>query len=862
VAVPTGCSADENRELGAMSFRSINPERLSFLLSQGTEEGELRRFFKECQKQLILKGAKIQNLPHGRAARIAAIVGKLPTPTDAIVSEWFHRNITMVDPLPASEVIEEFELYEVANDVLPPDHATRLARSCITHLFTPDPSINLLTFLKTRIGASPIPESKEPEDSTPFEVPSTEETEPLAAHGQDVLLELLAVLTEGGDAGDLLDQLPGDLAAYAAALIDARRGDVDAAEIALQSMAAGSKEHQLLSRSIKRAAARDEQAKIARGVELVGVDEGAEDFDAQSEAILAYCKTDRPTATFVQPIAVLRNSRALFFSSVQREEAFPETGDVIAFSGSAYPKQPKRGEIGFWRVVEHRTDQKTRFHLDAEVASVYEITKVPFLGADTDSVREFIKHTWDVRKSASLQLQLYELADGMVIAPRNDRADLSRDDGYEQPFNSWNHISAVPFEGRAVVVGPLPAATGAYECAPLAYVAKQLTKAAIDQGTVQLKNTQKKELSALFTSLDVGVNKQRVRRVTAELDRAIADEVALQEIVSLLLSHPEVSKRIDEGVEEIVHSRAAEKDLQLGEIERLKKEKAAWEGKLKETIEKSRRQASDAVSTVKAAFDKAINAGTETLVNAAIVKALNGEQDAKGQSRGVSHPGGNNLLVAQIGALTRQEAIGRLAASGVDRRFATGILGAVDIASQCGLVVCLRGTFARHVTRVIASGIGETAVAISIGIGLVESEQLWHAVCKNKNADVVALLDANLSAIDLYGRTFIDQMFSRVCDQTQIEGPAFLLSLNDGAMSLAIPDAIRRLSITIDLDGRPDLSSTADSNKLESLLARSEGAMSFPLELAMERVREQLDELDPTVRDLVSMVFAAALEHQ
>jgi len=843
-----------------MSFRSINPERLSFLLSQGTEEGELRRFFKECQKQLILKGAKIQNLPHGRAARIATIVGKLPPPTDAIVSEWFHRHITMVDPLPASDVIEEFELYEVANDVLPPDHATRLARSCITHLFTPDPPINLLTFLKTRIGANPIPESKEPENSTPFEVPSTQETEPLRAHGQDVLLELLAVLTEGGDAGDLLDQLPGDLAAYAAALIDARRGDVNAAEIALQTMAAGSKEHQLLSRSIKRAAARDEQAKIARGVELVGVDEGAEDFDAQSEAVLAYCKTDRPTATFVQPIAVLRDSRALFFSSAQRAEAFPETGDVIAFSGGAYPKQPKRGEIGFWRVAEHRTDQKTRFHLDAEVAAVYEVTKVPFLGADTDSVREFIKHTWDVRKSTSLQLQLYELADGMVIAPRNDRADLSRDDGYELPFNSWNHISAVPFEGRAVVVGPLPAATGAYECAPLAYVAKQLTKAAIDQGTVQLTNNQKKELSALFTSLDVGVNKQRVRRVTAELDRAIADEVALKGIVSLLLSHPEVSKRIDEGVEEVVHSRVAEKDLLLGEIDRLKKEKAAWEGKLKDAIEKSRRQASETASTVKAAFDKAIKAGTETLANAAIVEALNGSRSANGQLVSASHPGSNQLLIVPIESATRQEAVGALAACGVDRRFAVGILGAVSIADQCGLVVCFKGAFARHIVRVIASGIRDAAVAINIGIGLVESEPLSNAVCESKSAQVVALLDANLSAFDLYGRTLVDQMFGRACDPEHVEGPAILLALSDSAMSLPLPLILKRLSITINLDDCPDLSSTADSSKLESLLARSEVAMSFPMELALERVRNKLDELDPTMRNLVSIVFAAALD--
>ena len=85
-----------------MAYLNINRARYEFLLIFGTDEYEIRRFFSENQKLLILNGAKVQNLPRGRKARIAAMLS-LPSSTDTIVQKWFSTNLTMINPEPAEE---------------------------------------------------------------------------------------------------------------------------------------------------------------------------------------------------------------------------------------------------------------------------------------------------------------------------------------------------------------------------------------------------------------------------------------------------------------------------------------------------------------------------------------------------------------------------------------------------------------------------------------------------------------------------------------------------------------------------------------------------------------------------------------
>lgn len=126
----------------AMAYRDIDKNRFRDLLLAGVEDNELRKFFVDCKAQLIRKGARVQNLPHGTVARIRMIAFKLPGAADSVVQKWFSSNIRVTDLIPAAEVIAKFHEHEYAEVVLPEDLAKKLSRSCLVHLFSLEPLKN------------------------------------------------------------------------------------------------------------------------------------------------------------------------------------------------------------------------------------------------------------------------------------------------------------------------------------------------------------------------------------------------------------------------------------------------------------------------------------------------------------------------------------------------------------------------------------------------------------------------------------------------------------------------------------------------------------------------------------------------
>ena len=81
------------------------------------------------------RGAKVQNLPHGKAARVRMLTHGLPSTTDRLLQKWCAENLTMLDPEPVADLLRTLRLYEDVGESPPEDEAKRLARSCLVHLF-------------------------------------------------------------------------------------------------------------------------------------------------------------------------------------------------------------------------------------------------------------------------------------------------------------------------------------------------------------------------------------------------------------------------------------------------------------------------------------------------------------------------------------------------------------------------------------------------------------------------------------------------------------------------------------------------------------------------------------------------------
>lgn len=847
-----------------MAFRGVDRDRLAYLLAQGTQEGELKRFFMEKQRQLLIGKARgVQNLPHGRAARIKAITERLPSTCDEVLRDWFGRNITMVDPVDADSVVAEFQLYEVAGEAIPEDQAKRLARSALTHLFSDAPPIDLMAFLRSKVGSDPssdvppvIEESDRSEDKPPVAV------EERAAWVGDDVVNLIAALIENEEIGDLLDDVHPTLGTFVSGMIDARSGNESAAKLSAERLPVGSREHQVLERAISRAGlARDRDKGKEGGLVIVVPGPYLGGFDADTDAILGYCtNSDQARAVFIKPLAVMKDGSAQLLSQKDRVITFPESGDVISFSGVSRPRQPVRGEIGAWRVEEHDTEKRTRFHVEAEMERVYEVIDVPVHATDPDAVRAFIKSMRAGYRGSPLQPQLFVLRDGLIIGPKTEKVDLTRDESYESAFHAWPTLTALLIEGRTFVVGPLPYPSMAYDCSPLTSTVRQLIRDAEKEG-LQLTKAQRRDLLAAFQSQSTGVSELRMRRVTRDIDRIVADEEALSEIIPFLLRQPEIEARVSEAVSAEARSRMAVRDQLQSEIQRLTEEKVTWESKLRDLGTQHRKMSGEAMSVVKSAFDKAMASGVETLANAKIFQTLAGEARSDRQREEPRAPApfaqDRTVRFAISDALGKGDATGSIARYGIGKRYATAIAEVVEIARECGIAVCFKGGFARAITRAIAMATSSKRVAVAdVGIGATDELAIQALVEVDADISAIVLLDANLSSIDLYGRSLVDHLVERATGGGAIASPAVLLSLSASSMAVPLSRDLRRLSVTVDLDRERDADEGEASEISVFSLQPEQTELWGPI---WDRLCDRIEASDGVLRPTIAKIFGAGI---
>src|SRR3546814_4285886 len=78
---------------------------------------------------------------------------------------------------------------------------------------------------------------------------------------------------------------------------------------------------------------------------------------------------------------------------------------------------------------------------------------------------------------------------------------------------------------------------------------------------LKLTKAQVKEVVETFRTDEAGLTRQRLARIIDRIDIAVSDELALSEMLEVLLKHPSVEERIEAGVQERIHARTAEKDL-------------------------------------------------------------------------------------------------------------------------------------------------------------------------------------------------------------------------------------------------------------------------------------------------------------
>lgn len=846
-----------------MAYLGIDRRRFEYVLSLGADEFELRRFFIECRTMLIQHGGRVQNIPQGLKARVRTLAFELPTTTDGDVQSWFGKHLTMVDPEEPARVVEEFKLYEELRESMPEDNARRLARSCLVHLFSDKPPHELTEFLRTPMGGAPRQKDVAEE---PAQTVSAFPKPPAAGIVPEGLSKLLVALLEGHDVDEDLADLPPEFGTFVSGLQAGQLGRGEDARAMAAALQDGSALRLSLEAFLKRRDARRyENSASVKGLWTQDEANFSGEFFTERDEVLGYCtNASRPNAVFVKPLAIVRPGQVLFLSDDDAKIIFPDTGDLIAFPGSGQPRQPVRGEIGVWKVEEHDTEKRTRFHLASDKRSVFEARMVPFPSTDYDSVREYLKELSSRAERQPLNPHVYQLSDGLVIACRPDRTDLNRDETFEFGLFAWESLPALRLDGRLFVIGPLPKEQSIYECSSLAFTAKNLFRNKIGNGAAAgLTKAQLRDLAQSLGNGESELTGQRIARLSAELLRLTDQREALEVLVETVAQRAEVRSRIDQVVEfEAAKKLAVRTDLQ-GDIERLQKERAEWEERIRKQRDEHKRLRDETTKVVRSAFDRARNEGMpKLLADAAIFQALStsaGLSPAQPvASTAVALPRTLQPLQREL-LVVEGDAVAALRKFGVSKQRATAFSALSRAVHGAGLMLSVKGSVARPAVEAWAVTLGARGTLLDVSVGLIDDEAVRAMLGSIPAPEVVVLFDANLSALDIYGRPLTDLAISNIAQSPAASMPATFIVLSDGLGALPVPRTFEQLSVEIDLERRYEF---RDATYFEGMTLESGAETEYPSlsrlwEIGARRLSDEIDKLQAEDRALALSVLLA-----
>lgn len=842
-----------------MAFRDVNQKKLAYLLAQGTHEGELKKFFGESRTQLIMKGARIQNLPQGRDERIRTICERLSPKTNDTVRGWFHKNISVSDPMPLSDVLMYLEFNFDADEAIPEADARLVARSALVYLFDDEPDHSLLSFLQRAPGAQPTQlvggEADPVSPSTGTEV-ATESAPDVAADEAPApksyqLSELLASIVASDESAidNALVPFPQQTRTLVEALLRARDGDVDAANEQLALLNPDAPESELVQRALNRARHQRGTISAPTGVRVVSPQRLKEYPESESYDIIGICTNESDTgAVFVQPAVLVLGGKLHLLSSQDRVFLFPESGDVMTHR-SALRRSPQRRELVRWKVAEREgSGGRTRYHLEAELSPLIEVIHVSVPSSDPDEVRERIKSMVSSSRLLPGQQTVFLLSDGVAVASPK-AADITRDEAYDQPWQAWSSLETWLIEGRQYCLDLVQSAASYLDLSPLDAAFKRLLKNLEAEQKSTLNKVQKRELADILRSRSAGEAALRARRIVAFLDQIALDGEELDVVLRLLNSREEVHRRVEELVAKDLEERQLEKSGLQAEIEALKRKKLdlAREGK---ELERNNKKLADSVAaSVKEAFSRAVNEGVTTLANAEVFRALVGSNANVPTQSSTSAAADPVQSWTVQGALTLQEIKARLASLGLNGRQVTVLSELAGLAMRSGVGFVLKGRGARQCVQALARLDSEASGIIEIPMGLTSGASMRHALESMLDVHRVAVLDADLSPLEVYGARLLDSLFESAFGD-QVGNRSLLFSCLGGDMSLPLPDLVRRVALIVDLD--------APWDKGERVLEEVEVDTIHLLTPLRSRIVDGLSSVDGSGREQIERALVKA----
>ncbi len=846
-----------------MAFLDVNRKKLAFLLNRGTHTGELRKFFVESRVPLIHKGARgVQNLPQGNTERIRAICERLPPKTNDTLRDWFQKNITLSDPMPPADVLTYLELYD-QNESLSATEMQLVARSALIYLFEETPDRELLSFLRRAPGAPPTPHDSVASNLVPVDTEPqqnemvSQEDEPISetlTPQSYQLSELIAALIANDKSAidNALEAFSTATQTLVEALLYIRGGNIEAAGKQLELLDPSGPEVELIRNALGRVRHQRGAPSSSSGIQLYIPQQLMEHPKADSHTIIGICTNiSEAGAVFVRPLALKLDKQFHLLGQDDRAALFPESGDVMTYrSELRLPLKPR--DLIHWRVAEkENTSGKIRFHMESELGPVFETRRISVPSTDPDKVRERIKTLAASEHLSTNQQMIFLLSDGIAVASFK-AVDLSRDEAYDQAWQAWSSLETWLIEGRECCLDLSKHPASHLDLSTLDTAFKKILKNLEAEQKVTLSKAQKRELIDLLRDASTGEHGFRVQRAVSVLEHVVLDGDDLETVLDLLKAREEVRLRVQQLIDaEHAQWRSEHSGLQA-EIEVLKHKKTELVKEGKEQERQNKKLADAAASMVKDAFSKAIHDGMTTLANAEIFRMLTDNHTHRVVEPSVPVPAVTTLIESWAikETLPPSEVKTRLMALGLNARQAIVLAELCALTLDSGALLILKGNCARQYAQVLIRMNCETSGMLAIPMGLTSGAPIRHALDALPDVQNLAILDADLSPLEVYGARLLDSVFE-AAQEKENNPPPLLLSCLGGDMSLPLPEVVRQIAVVVDMDLSWD-------NGLHSL-AEVEIESSSLLPSFRSKLLQRLAEVQGEYQDHVERALVKAL---
>lgn len=765
----------------------------------------------------------MRNEPAG-PNKAAEFLANLPSEAMDVVRTWFSQKATFEGVIPLEDASQH--LAALSPDEIAIDEAKLYWRSI------------LCSFCKRE-----SPEALEDFFATPHIKVEVEDPAPQVGDADPAIPSSLVLSRERIDAcisvfsaGTETEPAQGDpLAWLMYGLVAAGRKDLKAVEAAKSALCAGTDpESARLAELVTEAAETPDRAR-AVGLHLRApitlADAGI--FDVEESPVLAIIKSQLPNGRFfARVLGVLVNGRLAMLSTSEAKDLYRETGDVTAFPGNLSANHYLE-ESALWKVTRKNTESKTQFVITAHHGRVFDVVKIPHHSSDRDGVRIWLQTQSNVKRG---HFPFFELEDGMIVRLPGDWTDPATYK-FENPLDSFETLNGYAL-GRdrlgIVVLGPLPAPSGKYDCAPVATLIKRILRShqnfslfpAFTNAQIQalVDFSAREEAEPISSSLSLAGS--RLSQIS-DLKNDLTD--ALGEIMLL----PEVVKEVEAGKAKIIEDFKAARVKEESTLERLREQQQQTLNEIKANRKAARQKEVDLGLHLKAAFERAREDGLKTLADVAVLQCLLGTTSSVQTPETPETPSdnlGDQLERVDVGhpittSLELSNALLRAAnSSGLSRQMLISVISGAQSCGAVGLSGSRRGIVVRTLAAVMSGGVycqvsagadifspGDLLrrPAAVIGDGLRIAMPLGEFLEKQSalgRPSVVELLGANRAPLEAYLPEFLEATIrndGKLCVPWtdsggrprggMLVGPTFfLLGFISGKSTFSVPEELSR----------------------------------------------------------------------